>query len=622
MKELRKILFGLWVACTLGGMGATLASAQGIVFLVSSASRQLRPEGFTEAVGALVLSAQSSGVIVADSILTFDYGAPVEPASGTFLNGCAASGALTKSVSGNVVTLRVTAPVSCTRGQTIALTGVRVNANFLGPGAHLNVAFSSLVPAQFTATNPITSFQVAPPAVATVAAKAAAVTFTGRLLLLSAPTLAVVPADNAKFTLKETFNQAFLSKKDEQGLNDNGAVGDFKIRFAFRNVPIGLRIELANTTGSDATLATLTASRLPFTSQPGLQDINVDITIDDDDSGTDTSGSPETLAVEFLLWVPDVTAFVATNPAGSLRVELLGAEDAPGVPRFTSAPLFLYPDPVTGPFFQEPVIIPPGDLTVTDAASPVSFTGGILAPGMLARASAGFGTSFLTGLAQTVFAASLPLPTTLGGVTIRLGGSLSLGSRGWQYSSVGSLEAPLIFAGPGRVLFQVPPGLSLGEAVPVQLQRPDGTTLLSTVRVVAAIPRVFTVLMTGRGQAAVLNQDNSRNGSPESIPGTRPAPRGTVIRIFATGAGDTDPPLLPGEPAPATGDPLVFTRVQPTVTIGGIVAKVLHSVMAPGFAGTWQIDAEVPVNVSPGPAVPLTVTAGGFDSNLVAIAVE
>jgi uncharacterized protein (TIGR03437 family) len=241
---------------------------------------------------------------------------------------------------------------------------------------------------------------------------------------------------------------------------------------------------------------------------------------------------------------------------------------------------------------------------------------------MLATASAGFGTSSLTGLTQTFFADSLPLPKTLGGVVLRVGGGLSFDPPIWQYLPVGSIEAPLVFASPGRVLFQIPPGISLGDAVPVQVQRPDGSRLLSTVRIVAAIPRIFTVSMTGSGQAAVLNEDNSRNGAQESIPGARPARRGTVIRIFATGAGETAPPLLPGEAAPASGDPLVLTRVQPAVTIGGIAARLLHSLMAPGFPGVWQIDAEVPVNVSPGPAVPLTVSAGGFDSNSVTIAVE
>ena len=114
----------------------------------------------------------------------------------------------------------------------------------------------------------------------------------------------------------------------------------------------------------------------------------------------------------------------------------------------------------------------------------------------------------------------------------------------------------------------------------------------------------------------MLNQDNSPNF------GTNPAKRGSVIQIFATGAGDTDPPLLPGEPAPASGNPLILTRAQPTVTIGGAQARVLFSGMAPGYVGLWQINAEVPASVPPGPAVSLTITAGGVSSNTVTIAVE
>ncbi|MGH9785749.1 MAG: hypothetical protein ACRD88_16375 [Terriglobia bacterium] len=620
MRSLRKILLGLAACFALGPVGASIAAAQGVVFLVSRSSRSLRPEGITETVGSVILAAQSSGVIVTDTILSFDYQAPIEPTSGTVLNGCG-SGSLTKAVTGSVVTFRVTAPVNCGPGQSITVTGVRVNANFLGPG-DVNAAVSALVPAQFAATNPITILQLAGSTVGRVEARTAAVAFTGRLVLLAAPTLAAVSADTARFTVKEAFNQAFLGKQDEQGLNNNGAVTDFKIRFAFRDVPIGLRIELANATGSDATLATLTASGAPFTSRAGSQDANVEITIDDDDSGTNTTGSLETLAVEFLFWVPSVPAFVPTFPGGSVRVELAGADSAPGVPRFGSDPLFSFPDPSREFPFREPVNALPHELNVTDAASPASFTAGIVAPGMLASANGGFGANLLTGLSQNFFAESLPLPKTLGGVTIRVGGGLVFDPPVWTYLPVGSIEAPLIFAGPGRVLFQIPPGISLGDAVPVELRRPDGSRLLSTVRIVAAVPRIFTVSMTGRGQAAVLNQDNSRNGVPESIPGARPARRATVIRIFATGAGDTDPSLLPGEAAPASGDPLVLTRVQPTVRIGGIAASVLHSIMAPGFPGTWQIDAEVPPTVSPGPAVPLTVSAGGFESNSVTIAVE
>ena len=107
------------------------------------------------------------------------------------------------------------------------------------------------------------------------------------------------------------------------------------------------------------------------------------------------------------------------------------------------------------------------------------------------------------------------------------------------------------------------------------------------------------MLQNGSGQATVLNQNNSPNF------GTSPAPRGSVIQIFATGAGDTTPQLMPGEPAPASGNPLILTNVQPTVTIGGQAAKVTFSGMAPGYVGLWQINAEVPQNITPGPAVPL-----------------
>jgi uncharacterized protein (TIGR03437 family) len=184
------------------------------------------------------------------------------------------------------------------------------------------------------------------------------------------------------------------------------------------------------------------------------------------------------------------------------------------------------------------------------------------------------------------------------------------------------MEAPLLFVNSSQVNFQIPTGIALGNPIPVQLQRPDGSTLLSNVQVTAVSPGIFSVLMNGQGQGAVLNQDNSQNGSPQSILGAKPAARGSVIQIFATGAGETDPPLLPGEAAPASGTPLVFTRTQPTVTIGGVQATVKFSGMAPGWVGLWQINAEVPANVNPGSAVSMTITAGGLTSNTVTIAVE
>jgi len=58
------------------------------------------------------------------------------------------------------------------------------------------------------------------------------------------------------------------------------------------------------------------------------------------------------------------------------------------------------------------------------------------------------------------------------------------------------------------------------------------------------------------------------------------------------------------------------------VTIGGKSARVLFSGMAPGWVGLWQINAEVPAEVTRGPTVPLVISAGGVASNTVTIAVQ
>jgi len=58
------------------------------------------------------------------------------------------------------------------------------------------------------------------------------------------------------------------------------------------------------------------------------------------------------------------------------------------------------------------------------------------------------------------------------------------------------------------------------------------------------------------------------------------------------------------------------------VMIGGVKASVIFSGLAPGYVGLYQVNAQVPPGVTPGPAVPITVTIGGVTSNTVTIAVD
>ncbi|MBI4478493.1 MAG: hypothetical protein HY651_00555 [Acidobacteria bacterium] len=246
-----------------------------------------------------------------------------------------------------------------------------------------------------------------------------------------------------------------------------------------------------------------------------------------------------------------------------------------------------------------------------------SFVTASVAPGQLAIISSS------TRVSGTSTARSIPLPKSLGGVSVKIGGTMSFDSfAGWTYSPVGSMDAALLFVGPSLVYFQVPPGIALGNAVPAQLIKADGSALLSTLNITATAPGIFTVFQSGIGQAAVLNEDYSPNGSPVVIVGAKPATRGSMIRIFATGGVETSPALLPGEGAPWISQPPALTIVQPTVTIGGVNAPVQFSGMAASSVGLWQIDAEIPASVTPGFAVPLVITSGGVSSNIVSVAVQ
>jgi uncharacterized protein (TIGR03437 family) len=112
--------------------------------------------------------------------------------------------------------------------------------------------------------------------------------------------------------------------------------------------------------------------------------------------------------------------------------------------------------------------------------------------------------------------------------------------------------------------------------------------------VVPSDPGLFTQTGTGQGSAAVLNQDNSLN-TPKN-----PAARGSIVQLFATGEGQTNPPGRPGEITELN----VKTPLLPVeVEIGGVEAKVTSATTAPmSVAGLCQINAQIPLTLQPGSA--------------------
>jgi uncharacterized protein (TIGR03437 family) len=205
--------------------------------------------------------------------------------------------------------------------------------------------------------------------------------------------------------------------------------------------------------------------------------------------------------------------------------------------------------------------------------------------------SAGFGQTISPGTLFTIFgqnfsnattgAPRLPLPAGLGGAAV----------------SVNGIPAPLLWVSPAQINAQAPIEIKAGSAN-VQVQTVGGTAIsLQPALVTDAAPGIFSLSGTGIGPGVIAHADFS------IVSKASPAKPGEVVILYATGLGKTNPAIAAGKAG--NGEPTVLT---PTVSIGGQPASVLFSGSAPGFAGLYQLNVQVP-NVPAGDQ-PVLLTIG------------
>jgi uncharacterized protein (TIGR03437 family) len=166
------------------------------------------------------------------------------------------------------------------------------------------------------------------------------------------------------------------------------------------------------------------------------------------------------------------------------------------------------------------------------------------------------------------------------------------------------IAAALTYASATQINAVVPYAVSGSTKVQVVYQGSPTNTMQFPVQ--AAAPGVFSLDASGTGTGAILNQDNSVNGP------TRPASQGSIVQIFCTGGGVTNPASAD---ASITGTPLPLLTQTISVMIGGANAQVKYSGGAPSaVAGLTQINAVVPQGITPGNSVPVIVIIGGVSS--------
>jgi len=247
--------------------------------------------------------------------------------------------------------------------------------------------------------------------------------------------------------------------------------------------------------------------------------------------------------------------------------------------------------------------VPPPVPQVTGVTSAASFLVGAVSPGDIVSI---FGSNLgpATGVGMQLNSAGTALNTILGGTLVFFDG----------------VAAPLTYAGASQVNAVVPYEVAGKTTTQMTVEYQANTSTTVTLNIEAATPAVFSLDFTGQGNGAILNQDNSLNGK------SRPAARGSVVQIFLSGGGVTNPASTDGWITTFIDGQLPLLETQPvTVTIGGVASpQINYSGGAPGaVAGLTQINAVVPENVTPGSALPLVIGIGTWQSQSgISIAVE
>jgi uncharacterized protein (TIGR03437 family) len=231
-------------------------------------------------------------------------------------------------------------------------------------------------------------------------------------------------------------------------------------------------------------------------------------------------------------------------------------------------------------------------------ANAASFAGDVIAPESIAAI---FGAFQTTG-GQPASTTSLPLPTTLGGMSVAVNG----------------VPAGLFFASNAQVNFLVPDSVNDGLAT-VTVTNANMTTRSGSIFVVRAAPGIFSANATGTGTAAALTTFDgitflnvlNTDGTERLVdPGTNNRPN--FLILFATGVRRT-PGATPGD---SNG---VAEAVN--VTIGGIPAGVDFAGPVSNLAGVDQLNVRIPPQLAGAGKVNVRMVVNGQASNTVTFSI-
>jgi uncharacterized protein (TIGR03437 family) len=234
---------------------------------------------------------------------------------------------------------------------------------------------------------------------------------------------------------------------------------------------------------------------------------------------------------------------------------------------------------------EKPAVLSPIPLLAANSTvNAASFAPG-LAPGALVSIFGRFLSLSEAG------APALPLPPSLGGAQATLNGR----------------RLPLLFVSRSQINTQIPFDMPIGPA----------TLRVTTVNgfgegIVEIQPIAPGIFFAG-SDPAVLHQ----NG--RLVTAASPAVPGEFVSIYMTGLGSVVGTVGTGEAAPTS--PAAPCQATVRVSLAGVEVIPTFAGLAPGFAGLYQVNIQVPPSLRAG-IWPLKVTVSGTDSNQAQISVQ
>lgn len=211
------------------------------------------------------------------------------------------------------------------------------------------------------------------------------------------------------------------------------------------------------------------------------------------------------------------------------------------------------------------------------------FLAGELGPGSIASLF-GTGLSYSTyGIAPSDIAGGL-LPTTLPSTGVHV--------------LVGSIPAPLLYVSPKQINFIVPSNLLPGQ-VSVQVVLDSNAGPAIGIRLKSAAPALFQL----DSHSAIAQRPDGSLYTEDS-----PARPGDWITLYATGLGQTIPPLLYREiPQSAAW---IASAADLRILLNGVAvdsAAIGYAGVAPGFGGLNQINLRLPGGIPADPEIQLSL---------------